>query len=218
MLCRAAWATVWLLIQSHLWRGNQKTNPRTLQRDDKSFVPVLYMAMELSNRNWKLLFSDGARRCQLGIAAGELLSLNEAVLKARERFGLPTGVQVVSCYEAGRDGFWLHRYLESIGVENVVVDSASIAVTRRKRRAKTDRLDAEQLLRQLIRHHDGERGCWSVVRAPSVAEEDARRLHRELERLKRERGAHRCRIQSLLVAQGIRLQVRGDFLQRLDQG
>ena len=97
--------------------------------------------MELSNRNCKLLFGDGSRRCQLSIAAGELLSLNEAVLKARERFGLPARVQVVSCYEAGRDGFWLHRYLESIGVENVVVDSASIAVTRRKRRAKTDRLE-----------------------------------------------------------------------------
>ena len=65
-----------------------------------------------------------------------------------------------------------------------------MAVSRRKRRAKTDRLDAEQLLRQLIRHHDGERGGWSVVRVPSVAEEDARRLHRELERLKRERGVH----------------------------
>ncbi len=89
-----------------------------------------------------------------------------------------------------------------------MVDSASIAVSRRKRRAKTDRLDAEQLLRQLIRHHDGERGCWSVVRVPSAAAEDARRLHRELERLKRERGAHRYRMQSLLVAQGIRLQVR----------
>ena len=114
-------------------------NPRTLQRDDKSLAPVLYMAMELSNRNWKLLFGDGARRCQLSIAAGELLSLHEAVLKVRERFGLPGGVQVMSCYEAGRDGFWLHRYLERIGVENVVVDSASIAVSRRKRRAKTDR-------------------------------------------------------------------------------
>ncbi len=96
-------------------------SPRTLQQDDKSFVPVLYMAMELSNRNWMLLFGDGARRCQLSIAAGELLSLNEAVMKARERFGLPAHVQVVSCYEAGRDGFWLHGYLESIGIENVVV-------------------------------------------------------------------------------------------------
>lgn len=97
-------------------------SPATLQRDDKSFVPVLYMAMELSNRNWKLLFGDGARRCQLSIAAGELLRLHEAVIKARQRFELPVSTRVVSCYEAGRDGFWLHRYLESIGVENVVVD------------------------------------------------------------------------------------------------
>ena len=126
-------------------------------------------------------------------------------------------MQVVSCYEAGRDGFWLRRYLESIGFRNVVVNSASIAVSRRKHRAKTDGLDAEQLLRQLIRHHDGERGCWSVVRVLSATAEDARRLHRELERPKRERGAHRCRVQSLLVAQGTGLQVRGDFLLRLDQ-
>ncbi len=69
----------------------------------------MYMAMELSNGYWKLLLGDGVRRCQLSIAAGELLSLNEAVLQARERFGLPTRVPVVSCYEAGRDGFWLHR-------------------------------------------------------------------------------------------------------------
>ncbi len=96
-------------------------SPRALPQDDKSFVPVLYMAMELSNRNWMLLFGGGARCCQLSIAAGELLSLNEAVLKARERFGLPACVQVVSCYEAGRDGFWLHGYVESIGIENVVV-------------------------------------------------------------------------------------------------
>lgn len=68
-------------------------SPRTLQRDDKSFVSVLNMAMGLSNRNWKLLFGDGARRCLLSIAAGELLSLNEAVLKARARFGLPARVQ-----------------------------------------------------------------------------------------------------------------------------
>ncbi len=84
-------------------------NPRTLQREDKAFAPTLYMVKELSNRTWKLLFGDGGRRCQLSIAAGELLSWNEAVLKARERFGLPARVQVVSCYEAGRDGFWLQR-------------------------------------------------------------------------------------------------------------
>ena len=93
---------------------------------------------------------------------------------------------MLSCYEAARDGFWLHRHLRSLGIENEVVDSASIEVSRRLRRVKTDRLDGERLLAKLIRHHAGERGGWSVVRVPSIEEEDARHLHRELERLKRE--------------------------------
>lgn len=86
-----------------------------------------------------------------------------------------------------------------------MIDAASIEVNRRLRQVKTDRLDGKRLLAKLIRHHRGERGGWSVVRAPSLEEENARRLHRELERLKRERLAHRVRIQSLLVVQGIRV-------------
>lgn len=77
-----------------------------------------------------------------------------------------------------------------MGIDNVVVDSSSIEVNRRKRRAKTDRIDGEHLLVKLMRYHAGERGGWSVLRVHGVAEEDARRLHRELERLKRERGSH----------------------------
>jgi transposase len=90
----------------------------------------------------------------------------------------------MSCYEAGRGGFWLHRQLCSIGIENAVVDSSSIDVNRRKRRAKTDRIDGEHLLVKLMRYHAGERDGSSVLRVLSVAEGDARRLHRELERLK----------------------------------
>jgi len=100
---------------------------------------------------------------------------------------MPGVVPIVSCYEAGRDGFWLHRYLVHCGVANVVVDASSIEVNRRARRAKTDRVDVEQLLRLLIRYHHGEKRVWSVVHVPSAEEEDARRLHRELERLKKER-------------------------------
>jgi transposase len=121
-------------------------------------------------------------------------------------------VPIVSCYEAGRDGFWLHRYLVHCDVANVVVDASSIEVNRRARRAKTDRVDVEQLLRLLIRYHHGEKRVWSVVHVPSVEEEDARRLHRELERLKKERTGHRNRIQALLVSQGVRLQPRHDLL------
>ena len=129
---------------------------------------------------------------------------------------MPASARVVSCYEAGRDGFWLHRHLRSVGIDNEVVDAASIEVNRRLRHVKTDRLDGERLLAKLIRHHTGERGGWSVVRAPSIEEEDARRLHRELERMKRERLAHRVRMQSLLVVQGIRVRIKGAARLRLE--
>ena len=146
----------------------------------------------------------------------ELAALASAVAKAKERFGMPASARVASCYEAGRDGFWLHRHLVSIGIENQVVDAASIEVSRRLRHVKTDRLDGERLLVKLIRYHTGERGGWSVVRVPGIEEEDARHLHRELERLKRERLAHRLRIQSLLVTQGVRLTIKTAHRLRLD--
>jgi transposase len=119
---------------------------------------------------------------------------------------------VVSCYEAGRDGFWLHRFLLSLGVENLVVDSSSIEVNRRSRRAKTDRLDAQKLLMMLIRHDLGEEGrVFSVVRVPSVEQEAERQLHRDWEELKKERTLHRNRIQSLLACHGIFLKFGSNF-------
>src|SRR5678810_1345244 len=95
-----------------------------------------------------------------------------------------------SCYEAGRDGWWLHRWLLERGVDNIVVDSASIEVNRRARRAKNDRLDGDKLLAMLLRWHGGERRLWSVLRAPTAEQEDARRVERELDRLGSERTAH----------------------------
>lgn len=178
-------------------------------------APVLYMALELSNKTWRLALSDGAKRRQVAVPAADLMKLSEAVAKAKERFGMPASARVVSCYEAGRDGFWLHRHLRSVGIENEVVDAASIEVSRRLRHVKTDRLDGDRLLAKLIRHHAGERGGWSVVRVPSVEEEDARHLHRELGRLKRERLAHRVRMQSLLVTQGVRMTIKGAARLRL---
>jgi transposase len=112
--------------------------------------------------------------------------LEKEVRAAKERFGLAEDTPVVSCYEAGRDGFWLHRYLCSKGVENIIVDSSSIQVERRRRRAKADRLDARNLLKMLVRWRQGEKNVWGVVHVPTVAEEDARQLHRELETLKEE--------------------------------
>jgi len=163
------------------------------------------MALELSNTKWRLAFSNGGRVRHQVIAAGATLELHDAIDRARRRFGLPTNSPVVSCYEAGRDGFWLHRYLDSCGMVNVVVDSSSIEVSRRKRRAKTDRLDAGSLVRMLMRFYAGERRLWSVVRVPRVEQEDARHLHRELETLRDERTMHRNRMRSLLKLHGIEL-------------
>lgn len=96
------------------------------------------------------------------------------------RFDLPDDTPVCSCYEAGRDGFWLHRSLDLAGVDYCVVDSASIEVNRRAKRAKTDRRDVNKLLTMLIRHHQGEAKVWSIVRVPTEADEERRELHREL--------------------------------------
>jgi transposase len=178
----------------------------TLKSENSTVEQSLYMALELSETKWKLAFSDGSSglRHQV-ISAGATLELHDAIEAVKRRFGLPSNSPVLSCYEAGRDGFWLHRYLDSCGIANVVVDSASIEVSRRKRRAKTDRLDAGSLVRMLMRYCAGERRLWSVVRMPSVEQEDARHLHRELESLRDERTMHRNRMRSLLKLHGIKL-------------
>ncbi len=111
---------------------------------------------------------------------------------------------------------WLHRYLTQEGIENLVVDSSSIEVNRRQRRAKTDRMDVEKLLSQLIRYRSGDRKVWSVVHVPSVEDEDRRHLNRELSAAKKDRTRHSNRIKGLLVGQGIRLAIKDDFLDRLD--
>jgi transposase len=161
------------------------------------------MALELSKRNWKLAFSNGEKIRQVNIPAGDYAGVQQAVALAKSKLGLPADAPVRAVYEAGRDGFWIHRRLVELGVANLVVDAASIAVDRRARRAKTDRLDAEKLVRMLMRYHGGETTVWRVVRVPSVEAEDARRLHRELERLKKERTAHRARLLSLITLHGV---------------
>ena len=168
----------------------------------------LYLAFELSRDKWDLGFTVGlgqkARRRT--IRAADLERLGEEIDKAKKRFGLKESVRVVSCYEAGRDGFWLHRYLASCGVENRVVDSSSIQVPRRSKRAKTDRLDLDDLLRMLVRFDSGEKKVWSVVQVPGADEEDQRQLHRELVSLKRERTRSTNRIKGLLFGVGLRLE------------
>ncbi len=179
----------------------------TLERQDTGNGQVLYMAFELSHSTWKLAFGIGGNPRMIQMPARDVKRLSEEIAKAKKRFGLWDKAGVVSCYEAGRDGFWIHRHVVSLGVENMVVDSSSIEVNRRKRRAKTDRIDATKLYTMLVRYARGEKGVWSVVRVPSREDEDERRTHRELERLQKERGAHSARIKSLLVTQGIVAEV-----------
>jgi transposase len=138
------------------------------------------------------------------------------IAQAKRRFGLAAAAPVVTCYEAGRDGFWLHRFLAHAGVANVVVDSASIEVDRRKRRVKCDRLDAIKLLTMLIRWHRGEATVWRVVRIPTAADEDRRQLHRELIDLKAQRTEQSNRIKGLLASLGLSILVDKKLPQRLE--
>ena len=175
-------------------------------------VPTLHLAFDLGNRIWKLAFATSiahAPRLRT-MPARDLTQLDAEIAAAKARFGLSPDAPVVSCYEAGRDGFWLHRALIARGIASHVVDSASINENRRARRAKSDRLDATALVRLLLRHHGGERGVWSVVHVPSVDEEDCRHLHRELFTLTRERTRRVNRIKGLLALPGIVLpRLRG---------
>jgi transposase len=143
--------------------------------------------------------------------------LEVEIVDAKRRLGLRQDARVVSCYEAGRDGFWLDRALRANGVESLVVDSSSIEVPRRARRNKTDRIDLFKLMGLLVRFVGGERKVWSVVRVPDPEVEDVRQLSRGIERLKCERGRHCKRIQSLLVKEGLSLDRigGGDWAERV---
>jgi transposase len=181
--------------------------------------PTLYLAFELGKNTWKLGFTIGVAQPprERTIPAGALDMLQQEITRAKQRFGLPADAGVVSCYEAGRDGFWFHRYLVAQGVTNHVIDSASIEVNRRQRRAKTDRLDVHKLLTMLLRHRAGEKKVWSVVRVPSVAEEDRRQLHRELTTAKQDRTRVLNRMQGLLAGYGVQLALQGDVATQLEQ-
>src|SRR5580765_8993406 len=124
-------------------------SPQTLQEQalDQTCQTVLFVALALSDKKWKLALSDGNKKRIVTITAGALVTLGEAIAKAKARLGMHGVVPIVSCDEAGRDGFWLHRSLVHCGVANVVVDASRFAVHRRARRAKTDRVDVEQRLR-----------------------------------------------------------------------
>lgn len=168
---------------------------------------TLHLAFELGNTEWKLAMTTRIEQAPVvrTIAARALAALEAEITRAKTGFGLPLTAPVQSCYEAGRDGFWLHRYLASRGIGNRVVDSSSIEVNRRRRRAKTDRLDACKLVTMLLRAEAGEPKVWSVVNVPTLAEEDRRQVHRELLFARRDRGRHTNRIKGLLASHGVPL-------------
>jgi transposase len=196
----------------------------TMTRTTKCTAPAItdsitmLLAFELGERSWKIGFTTGMgqRPRMRQIAAGAVDRVVEEIARAKRRLKVAADTPVVSCYEAGRGGFWLHRWLTAQGITNHVIDSSSIEVNRRARRAKTDRLDVAGLLNLLARYCLGDQRVWRVVRVPSVAEEDARQLHRTWESLQQDRSRLLCRVQALLSTQGLRLRIDHDFSERLD--
>jgi transposase len=188
-----------------------------LQTKDSVLYGELYIALELSNKKWKLGFSNGDKHRIKTINAGDWQALLVEIAQAKVKLHCQPTCQIISCYEAGRDGFWIHRALLAERITNHVIDSASIEVSRRKRHVKTDKVDVIAMLRLLIRFNSGEREALKAIRVPSIKEEDERRLHRERLRLIKERGAHSARIKSLLICHGIRIEKMSDIPTRLSQ-
>ena len=192
----------------------------TATRNEHDITPerVLFVAFELSEKTWKLGFTTGhgQKPRERSVPARDQEHVLDEIAQAKRRLKLPETAPVVSCYEAGREGFWLHRFLEAHGITNHVVDSAAIEVSRRQRRAKSDGLDVRKLLSMLIRYEQGECQVWQVVHVPSVEAEDQRHLHRDLETLRRERASTTTRIKGLLSSQGLRLTSLTKLPEQLD--
>lgn len=168
---------------------------------------TIFVAIELSQKTWLVTLHSPDRdrisrhKLEGGDHAGLLALIEKVKARAAEKLG--AAPRVVSCYEAGYDGFWLHRLLQAAGITNLVFDAASIAVEQRSRRAKTDRIDGELMLRTLMAYLRGEPRVVRIVRVPSVAAEDARRASRERDRLIKEQTAHTNRIKALLRLSGV---------------
>jgi len=169
---------------------------------------AIFVSLELSRSNWlitSLSPGRGEKMSRHSVAAGDVAGLMTLLADLRRKAAARTGQNypIITIQEAGLDGFWLHRVLRQEGIESHVVDPASIATPRRRRRAKTDRLDGETLLRALLAYKRGEPRVCAMVVAPSPEEEDRRRLCRERQALIAERITHVNRIKGLLFAQGI---------------
>ena len=168
---------------------------------------TIFVAIELSQKTWLVTLHSPDRdrisrhKLEGGDHAGLLAQIEKVRARAAQKLG--SVPRVVSCYEAGYDGFWLHRLLEAAGITNFVFDAASIAVEQRSRRSKTDRIDGELLLRTLMAYLRGEPRVVRIVRVPSVEQEDARRASRERDRLVEEQTAHTNRLKALLRLAGM---------------
>jgi transposase len=169
---------------------------------------------------WKRGCTTGAaqRPRERQVPSGDGQRVLEELQRATHRCGVPEEARRVSGYEAGREGVWLPRFVATHGVEHGVVDSASIEVHRRHRRAKTVRLDVPQLLAMRLRHAAGERQVWSVVRVPSGGAEDGRQRHRERLTAKRDRTRVIKRLKGLLAGYGVRRERHGEVAAQLAQG
>src|SRR5262249_39537898 len=174
---------------------------------------TLYIALELGQDKWLLACAtEAAEKPRFRpVPARNLDRLADEIAKAKARFQLPPDAPVRTCYEAGRDGFWLHRALTARGIDNVVVDSSSIEVNRRSKHAKSDPLDAGKLLKLLCRCQAGEGRVWSVVNVPTAQDEDRRQLHRGLKDLQRQQTECSNRIKGLLASQGLEAEVNAHF-------
>jgi transposase len=186
-------------------------------------IGTIFVSIELSQKTWLVTLHspDRDRMSRHKLEGGDhagLLALFESI-RARAALKLGAAPKVVSCYEAGYDGFWLHRLLTVAGIANLVFDPASIAVEQRARRAKTDRIDGELLLRTLMAHLRGEPRVVRIVRVPSVEQEDARRASRERDRLVKEQTGHTNRIKALLRLLGMAVGYprRRDWLNWLER-
>jgi transposase len=183
---------------------------------------TVYVAFELSKAKWQLgIVIPGAERMsRYQVEGGNLVELSSVLARARaraEQLGKP--VRILSCYEAGLDGHWLHRWLTANGILNHEIDASSIEVNRRARRAKTDRIDLAQLMRAFLAYLRGEPRVCSMVRVPTPEDEDRKRRTRERERLLKERTGHSNRIKGLLHGQGIRdaMPLKPSFLSDLER-
>jgi transposase len=187
-----------------LVEADRSTAPSAVRTE----LSAIFISLELSQSKWlitSLAPGNGEKMSKFTVAARNVAGLLDCFAEVRRKAEARTGTRYgfVVIQEAGLDGFWLHRKLEAEGIESHVVDPASIAVPRRARRVKTDRIDGEMLLRTLLAYMRGDPRVCAMVRAPTPEDEDRRRVSRERKALTNERIRHVNRIKGLLFAQGI---------------